>query len=306
MSVALKPQPLALTCVAFCSGPLNEFVEWAERQCAGLFRSPLWLPERGAATVGARASRYRAMSEERFLADLAAWRRSQQGSTPGLFAADFCGGPDPVTPVQAVEFVADDAVADASTSVRHLWQATLSLEALRAQSEDALRHVNALIESMAAGPLESGYVAPVLPWPRDPRSPRPPATVGGWGLRVPSLDVQSNGATRFEIAGQCRGARWCVMLDEDLAAQCDPALVAHLPDKGVLVGRSGRVHRFQVDASPFERWTRGGAVERRYRAMAAALDPITFFDDLDLQRLRFGNNADLLDRYERRFLHASI
>ncbi|MFX1682981.1 DUF3396 domain-containing protein [Mitsuaria sp. CC2] len=298
----MPPVRMTLTAAAFCVGPLEDFVAWAERASSAWLTSPLWRSLPGAAMIGAGAGRYRSAEAGQFLAHIAAWRRSHTGRARRLFSAEYCAGTDPMAAEQSVEFVADADAAVAGSPVRHWWQAELSIDALRAQPRWP-DHLEALMGVLLAGPLESGYLAPALASPRDPDD-EPSAGTGGWGLRVPPLDVSTNGATRLEIGGRCRGARWMVLLDDALVERAggEEELVG-LRAAGVVAASARGRWRLQVPGSPFAGWVHDGPTAAQYGAMARFLEPMTLFDDLALQRARFADNADLLDRYERRFLH---
>jgi hypothetical protein len=217
-----------------------------------------------------------------------------------LFAFDVCAG-DPFLPDASVRVIADSGVVNPEDRTRHLIE--MRWPALEAPDDvDGLGEE--LDEFATRLQCESGYCSQAISWSGSPTWGRPDARLAAMGLREYQLDIHNNDATRYEIGGRCRGARWCTLLSAKLLEQaggmaalseCEGlgARIRATDSGGVLVFLN-RWPRTRVD-------TRTPAIAA-YRALARALEDISLFGDADLERSRFDGNPDLLDRYERRFL----
>ena len=295
-----RPPHVELVCSAFCKGSLDAFVECASAVSREILASPVWADLPSVATIGASATRFQGANSESLLREVAAWREHAPAGGRECFAFQLCSG-DPFDPSQSLEVVADRDASAPRSRVRHLFELRLPLASLQGPWGRTLG--DRLLGALQQLPFESGYIAPGLACPTHPRLGRPDGRHAAPAFVDHALDVHLNAATRFVVGGRCRGARWTVLLDRTLAQQAvDSRSIDQLRAAGLRTRPLDHGLALQATENPGARALLGSDVWLRYQALALALEDITLFDDLDLERSRFAGNADALDRYERRFL----
>jgi hypothetical protein len=161
---------------------------------------------------------------------------------------------------------------------------------------DFCKQVAALI------PYTSGYASPALQWAELGRG-RAAAASKAIALRHPGYDVHVNSSTSNRIRARTRGARWLTFLADDLVEE---------------VGGQERLRKALSAAIKIEKAGDGvmiragdmpeiGDVNKRQgtpllREVAAALEPVSVFDDPALLGNFANHDEDLLKRWERRLL----
>jgi len=219
----------------------------------------------------------------------------------GYFA--LTGGEDPQNPSFAFSFAGDNEpggrIPDATCLVEIRWP-----------SEYAEQHVEELVacvsEVASLVPFRSGYASPAL-------------SRGSWesthldeagrqliplAFRHPGYDLPENGSTAsFMPADKCRGARWLTLLGPALVAQLgDEAALRATLDARVAIQPAGDGLLLRAGERPEIGDVNRAELTPVLRSVAAAIEPVTFWNDWRSFGNLFGDDHDKVLRWERRHL----
>ena len=151
-------------------------------------------------------------------------------------------------------------------------------------------------------PYDTGYVAPALVFGDDASKSDAGRIIGPIAMRHHGFDVPNNETTSYSIGRLSRGARWLTLLSKDNAKMIDLGAIEKDP-AGLRVDRTSKGVVIWASETP-----EIGDVNRQIdvpglRAVARHIEPVTFFGDINLLSL-FGENAELAERWEKRFFEA--
>ncbi|HEV7913237.1 MAG TPA: type VI immunity family protein [Albitalea sp.] len=183
---------------------------------------------------------------------------------------------------------------------RTLVQMSFPIDTVTTADVDAF--VARLRDIAAVLPLSSGYGSPAIQWAeldRDTAIAQTRAIVA----RYPGYDVNMNETGRLRLGSRVRGARWLTFLGpeilarlgglEALRAKLPPAFEFHPAGAGLLV-RAARLPEIGDAAKKVD--------VPMLRALAAALEPVTAFEEVVLLGSLADWDKDALRKWERRFL----
>lgn len=172
---------------------------------------------------------------------------------------------------------------DARETSRTLVQMTFPPHVLEAGAVDDFV---ALVEAFVAILQPAyGYCSPAL-LPSDVKQSEAFVEIQRVAMAQPVFDAAMNELTQLEIGARARGARWLTFLGPTLSAQVKvPKRLESSRVGEVVVLRAGRTPEIAL-----------------LREMARLLEPVTLFGEMNLLSYFANFDAELLQRWERRFL----
>jgi hypothetical protein len=153
-------------------------------------------------------------------------------------------------------------------------------------------------------PFDSGYVSIAACWQSEALMFEASGYLAGVALRHPGLDINFNQSTAYNIELRCRGPHWITLLG--------PRLLAKLGGKETFLKRLG-VLPCAIDELAHGVSIRTGAIwdigDRNrqiellgLRALAKAIEPVTFFGDTTIETYIFRHDDDRFAQWDKRHI----
>lgn len=181
-----------------------------------------------------------------------------------------------------------------------LVQMTLPLDAVEPANVekcvDIVRHLIKVTEPT------SGYCSPGLHF-AELHADEALLEIRALAARFPGYDVQVNDMTHVHIGKRVRGARWISILGREIVKKLGGAAALRKRlSTPITVEEIGHAVMIRAGVTP-----ELGDVNRRVdtpqlRRVAAVLEPVTLFDEIDMLSYFANFDEDVLRRWERRFL----
>lgn len=274
----------------FCKVPVNELVQplsWLTDRWADLAGDALgWRVVGATATRFARAGRD---TRERI-------RRELGAAAADRITSFLWQGPDPYAP----EFRLKALVRDHVENPEKPWTALVELVFPIPDDPGGWDRLVQESDAISARfPFDTAYLSPGLLCGDEALKREAGELIGPLAMRHPGLDVANNTTTCYFLGRRTRGARWITYLSGDIAAGVELSPLEAM--EGVETRETEGAVRIQASERPEIGDTNRRIDTPGLRAVAAALEPITFFGDHNLALL-LRDDQEMRARWERRFL----